>query len=246
MTEALKRDDAVEILRMINVCKVHLKRQNLYSCLINIRDALKKALHTKMLPQDEKQIFEEINNFQKTLFESKVYREFFGPATFHNNEPKTILDFINMLIDVEEEEMREKLDTLTDSQSIVDYAGKLSIEEKISLAKAALDRGDFGKARELLEDDEEAASMLFELYVDLGIKLRKEREFEKAIREYQKALFIYPDDECIYYNMARVYLEMGAVDSSVKAIEKALELNPNFTQAIELRKYIKHQDGNTS
>ncbi|MCX7817043.1 MAG: tetratricopeptide repeat protein [Syntrophales bacterium] len=241
MTETIKRDAANEMLRLLNTCKVHLKKQNLYSCLINFREVLKKALSTKMLAQDEKQVLEEINSFQKALFDSKIYRDFFGPATFHNNDLKTTLDFINMLIDVEEEEIRDKSKTLNDSQIVDSFVGNLSLEEKISFAKAALDRGDLGKAQEILEGDEEAANMLFELLVDLGIRFRKKREFEKAIREYHKALLIYPDDECVYYNMARAYLEMGAFDLAEIAIEKALELNPNFTQAIELRKYLKHQ-----
>ena len=68
-------------------------------------------------------------------------------------------------------------------------------------------------------------------YNRLGIALRRQKKFSEAIRYYQKALKIDPQNDNLYYNIARAYHESGDKKKSLEALEKALEINPDFWEA---------------
>ncbi|MFH1090674.1 MAG: tetratricopeptide repeat protein, partial [Pseudomonadota bacterium] len=74
------------------------------------------------------------------------------------------------------------------------------------------------------------------VYNSLGIIYRRQGRLDDAIEQYQKALRVHPRDEHIYYNLARVYLEMNDFENSEKALKTALEINPEFSPAREMRR----------
>lgn len=62
----------------------------------------------------------------------------------------------------------------------------------------------------------------------LGIVLKKQGKWQKAIEHYQKALEIAPDDEGLYYNMGMAYVDGGNNQMAAKCLDKALRINPGF------------------
>lgn len=74
------------------------------------------------------------------------------------------------------------------------------------------------------------------IYNRLGIALRKQKKWKKAIEEYKKAINIESDNETIFYNMAMAYLEGdilegGKKKEAIQCLKKAAEVNPNFKDA---------------
>ena len=69
-----------------------------------------------------------------------------------------------------------------------------------------------------------------------GIQLRKKSKIEKAILRYTKALVYNPNDEVLHYNLARSYREAGSIDEANSSVRKALDIRPDFPEAILLLK----------
>ncbi len=62
----------------------------------------------------------------------------------------------------------------------------------------------------------------------LGIALRRQGRWQDAVTEYDRALEISPDDENLLFNKAVAYAEGSSYPGAVKAVEKALAINPDF------------------
>ena len=62
----------------------------------------------------------------------------------------------------------------------------------------------------------------------LGIALRKQGKWEKAVIEYKKAQKISPNDEHLYYNIALAFAEGKDFRRALEQVSQALELNPDF------------------
>ncbi|HPC00580.1 MAG TPA: tetratricopeptide repeat protein [Syntrophales bacterium] len=240
MAEAMKREEVAELLRDLNECQVHLKRNNVYSCLRRFREVLRRVQKTRMLAQDERLVMKEINAFQGDLAASRAYRDMYGPATFRDNDLKTTLDFLEMLIDLKEEELREEREAVERSQKVDDSPAEGSRALAMK-AKEALDRGDWGTAGEIIKDDEAATDMVFNMLVSAGIEHRRRHDPDRAIAEYRKALVIQPDDEGLYYNIARACVEKRDWEGAWEAVEQALEINPDFAEGRNLGHFIKRE-----
>lgn len=60
----------------------------------------------------------------------------------------------------------------------------------------------------------------------LGISLRKQGKWREAIAEYLRVLAVVPGSATLLYNMAMAYSEGGETSKALKAVEKALKLDP--------------------
>lgn len=77
------------------------------------------------------------------------------------------------------------------------------------------------------------------VYNSLGIIYRRQGRLRDAIEQYKKALLVHPTDENVYYNLSRAYLEVREFDQATVALEKSLEVNPDFTPARELKRAVE-------
>jgi len=232
----IKRDEVTQIMKKLQDCRVHLKRDNVYSCLNGFREALEKTLSTRMLPADKKQLHLDINSFQQELSTSRAFLHLYGPVTFKDDDIETALDFMKQLIQIKEEEIVEAME----SQLAGGTSGKAQddLQQRIQAIMMFVEQGDFAEARDMAEKDEEAADALIEMYNTSGIQLRKEKNFEKAISTFKKALFVRPDDEGLYYNMSRAYIESGDWKSAQESIKEGLKTNPDFQEGVQLLAFI--------
>ncbi len=232
MDEAIKREETALIAKKLSDCKRHLQKGNIYSCLIDFREALEKLLTTKMLPSDQREFNKEINEFQQRLADSKTFKDVYGPISFRDNEPKTTLDFIRQLVHVKEEEIVATLEESKKSTAAED-------EDKINKIKALIGKGDHAEAKELINDDEKIASVLVHYYNGKGIQFRREGRYIEAIAEFKKALVAQPDDEGLYYNIARGYIGRKEWKEAKEAVEESLRINAGFKEGIDLLNQIK-------
>jgi tetratricopeptide (TPR) repeat protein len=237
MAGEIKREDAGWITKKILECRLHLKKENIYSCLATFKDALEKMHTTRMLPIDEKKLNQEINAFQTDLASSRAFRHLYGPVTFKDDDIATALDFMKQLIQIKEEEIAEAMEIQKDGATSGDKTNDL--QKRIQEIMLCAEKGDFDIARGLAEKDEEAADALIEGYNASGIQSRMAGDFDKAVMTFKKALFVRPDDEALYYNMARSYIEAGDWKSANRTMEEGLKNNPAFQEGLRLQTFIR-------
>ena len=75
----------------------------------------------------------------------------------------------------------------------------------------------------------------------LGIALRKMKRYDKAEQYFLHALSLESDDPNLYFNLGRLYLDWMDWEKTVIFAEKALALNPEFTEAAKLAAYAKRK-----
>ena len=232
MDEAIVRERASEISRTLANCRKFLTQGNVYSCLTGFKDAMEKMVVTRMLPQDEKDLQEGINDFQRQLMASTAFKNTFGPVTFQENENETTLSFVRQLVCVSEEEIARKL-----------ADGEESQENRALTIMRLIDKGEHEKARALIGTNEDLLGFILHTYNALGIQARKDGDFDKAVAEFNKALSVSPDDEALLYNLARAYAAKKEKKPAVESIQKALKINPAFTEAQTLLNHLQQSAG---
>jgi tetratricopeptide (TPR) repeat protein len=236
MAGEIKREDAGRITGKLHECRVHLQKDNIYSCLIGFRDVLEKMHNTRMLPGDEKKLYQDINEFQTELAASRAFRHLYGPVTFKDDDIDTALDFMKQLIQIKEEEIAAAMESQRN--------GNLSSEKPADLQRRVqeimlhVEKGDFDTARNLAEKDEEAADALIDIYNTSGIQFRVDGDFDQAVATFKKALFVCPADEGLYYNMARSYIAAGDWKSANSTMEEGLKRSPDFQEGLRLQAFI--------
>ncbi|MBW2062574.1 MAG: tetratricopeptide repeat protein [Deltaproteobacteria bacterium] len=64
--------------------------------------------------------------------------------------------------------------------------------------------------------------------------MRRQGKLDESLRFFEQALAATDDDEHLYFNTGQVYSQMGNREAARPLLIKALELNPDFTEAAEL------------
>ena len=120
---------------------------------------------------------------------------------------------------------------------------KENLKANFGKGKAHIALGETAKAKEHFERMAQNEKLYSEDYKhllnELGITLRRNRMFDEAVKNYRKALEIDTNDEALHYNMARAYKEWGNKPEALNSIRKAVELNPEFTEALDFLKSLK-------
>ncbi len=235
MDEVIKREEASTIAKELSDCERHLRKGNIFSCLVCFEGVLKKMLHTKMLPGDSKQLNQDINTFQHDLAASDIFKDVYGPVTFRDDDIATALDFMKQLIEIKDEETR----ALLAGESDADTLGNVAVAPQLQQIKVLIEKGDYADAQEIIADDEELVSLLVDEYNAAGIEHRRAGRHEEAIKEFRKALVVLPQDEGLYYNLARTMIAKEAWKEAAETIGAGLQINPDFTEGMKLLKYIR-------
>ncbi|WP_027184665.1 tetratricopeptide repeat protein [Desulfovibrio inopinatus] len=74
-----------------------------------------------------------------------------------------------------------------------------------------------------------------------GISLRKQKNYDEAIKFYQKGLEVNPDDDHLVFNIARAYFEKGLIAPCKRLLEKALSMNPELKEARRFAEFLETQ-----
>ncbi len=142
------------------------------------------------------------------------------------------------------EKHRDKGETFS---AELEFNNALSIDEEniranFGLGLTYLDRGDDSRANDIFERlvklDAAFEPEHKHLFNEFGINLRKNKMYVQSVEYYERALELAETDENLHYNMARAYYEKEEFSKAYKSLEKALELNPSFSEAQQFRKFL--------
>ncbi len=115
----------------------------------------------------------------------------------------------------------------------------------IKAGQLFIQRNQFNEARETILAALQVNPQSVNPYNTLGIVYRKSGDYHKSIQYYELALKISPYDEKIHYNLAHVFLETDQKKRAIEALEKALALNPEFTEARRFKEHLLTRDSDT-
>lgn len=237
MAEAVKRGDIDAILKKLNDCRANLKLGKVHACLITFRDSLIKINKTNMLPQDRKAVMENVEEFQKLLAESKNFKDIFGPVSFQEGDPETVLQFVQELITVEEESILTSLKS--ESEAPPSDTADLEPDKFGPVLMMLFEKGDMDKVQALVGENPNLKAWMVDQFNTAGINYRKEKKFEAAITEFHKAIAIDPQDEFLFYNLARSSFEKGDPAAAAEALKAGLAINSDFSAGQEMLAYIE-------
>ncbi|MCX7982235.1 MAG: hypothetical protein N2572_04900, partial [Syntrophales bacterium] len=161
----IRREDVGAIVKALNESNFLLTRKNLYSSIVKFREALEKMLHTPMLPADEREIKNMVNEFQYRLASSRIFFECYGPVSFRDNDVETTLDFLKQLILVKEEEIKEEMER---SRREEEARGKKEEFPQAEAVRILIEKGDYELARELIGDNEDLLNYIVDYYNERG------------------------------------------------------------------------------
>lgn len=110
-----------------------------------------------------------------------------------------------------------------------------NIRANFGIGLVYLQRGDKDKAelvlRRLVGLEAAFESRHKHLFNEFGMELRKSGMFAQALEYYARALDFAQDDEHLFFNVARAHLENNDIPEARKALQRALALNPGFSEA---------------
>ena len=112
------------------------------------------------------------------------------------------------------------------------------------LANIHLQRGDFGRARDIIFKAIKLQPNRPDYHSNLGSAFRGLKNSLKAIKAYQSALSYMPDHFESQFNLACVYFENGNLESAAEAFSKTIHLKPRFPAAHEQLAEVFRQQGN--
>ncbi len=241
MTETIKTDDVPLIWKRLHEAQRHLKQKNIKQTLIGLKDVLQRRLDTPMLAADQRELDKEIRAFQPALFASKAFKDVFGPVSFQDNDPETLLAFVLQLIRVQEQDLMETVYPDLTPQTGDQGSQNAEIVERAEIIMEFMETGDLPTAKQLLSGDEKLCAYVGNSYNQSGITNRQRGLFERSIDNYMKALIALPEDEGLYYNIARAHYEQGSMQQAVAAINTALKINPDFLEGNDLLRFFMRQ-----
>lgn len=110
-----------------------------------------------------------------------------------------------------------------------------NIRANFGIGLVYLQQGDKDKAdlvlRRLVDLEAAFEARHKHLFNEFGMQLRKAGMCGQALEYYTRALDFAQDDENLYFNIARAHLENNDLAGAKKALQRALALNPGFSEA---------------
>ena len=95
------------------------------------------------------------------------------------------------------------------------------------LTRIRIENGRYQEAIDTAVEGLEIEPSNFELNFNIALALKKNKEYELALKFYQRAEKLSPDMAIIPFNMSSVYFYLGEPKKSTEMLEKALKLAPN-------------------
>ena len=106
---------------------------------------------------------------------------------------------------------------------------------RFGLGRVYLARGEQDKAKEVFSEVTSCGMVSQAEQVsicnDVAIELRKAGLVREAVDQYRQALEVTNDDEHLWFNLARLLDESGQGALAARLMEKAIQINPEFSEA---------------
>jgi tetratricopeptide (TPR) repeat protein len=136
---------------------------------------------------------------------------------------------------------KKKKGKLNEAVSVIEDGLKIKEDPMLLwiLGRTYYKRGNYLRAKELLEKANSIDPEFYFSYNDLGIVLMKMKKFGDANAAFSVALAIQPDSAEINYNIAQKLLMMEKNNEALNYAKKALELEPDSESIKKLIKKIE-------
>lgn len=113
----------------------------------------------------------------------------------------------------------------------------------LMMSQKYIQEEEYTKANELLTDASNEDDLSADYYFLLSFTEIKLGNIDDAEQNLIMATEFNPSYHEAYYNLALVYLELQQIDKAAKQVEKAVQLQPNRQEYVDLYNEIKHMRG---
>lgn len=175
-------------------------------------------------------------------------RQIFQEVVRINPNSLIVKNFLEKMSGEEERRRGEKELHRKEYQSAIENF-KISIQlnpdnvrTKLGLISGYLEIGEINKPIEVIGSIVGVETDDLDDYIvlanRLAIRLRKEGQFDDAIKVFRKALKQDPDDPTLYFNLAMSHLKKDEKDFAKNYLKQAIQIDPEFQEAKDLLKKI--------
>lgn len=243
-----------------------LKQGQGISAATAIRDAARMVGRVALLKKEQDEFVSLLQTATEYMkYDKKISRIFPLSISYTPGQEESLADLMNQIIESLQEtnleEAREKHEEYQGAQLLKAQkylqAGKLEEGRKILVqlqeeysedVELVTEIGEIFARAGLYEDAARHLGLAARLTPDsahvlnrLGIVLRRLERFEEAERIYSRAVALEQTDPNLYFNMGRLYLDMGQWSQVRAAVTKALELEPDFAEAVKMLAYAERK-----
>ena len=242
---ATKITNVAELFHRFHSCEMQLKQGKIAACLIAFKEVIDKMSSIPVTEKEKTELNQGVELFLRNLAAHKKFQEIFGNMSFGDTDLQTNLEFIKSMIVAQEEEIIDRLKKDEEAAEAMrleidqkEQARREEILKDIAEAVQLIDQNNLSAAMEIVNKDEEIRLGVVNHYNDEGIKMREEKALAGAVENYNKALNLAGKDEHLHYNIARAYFEEGDTQKAEEYLDKALKINPAFSEGKEFYNYV--------
>ncbi|MEE9274148.1 MAG: tetratricopeptide repeat protein [bacterium] len=120
---------------------------------------------------------------------------------------------------------------------------KKNVKANFGLGKSYIGTGDTEKAKEVFanlgQNEELYKKENKHTFNEMGILLRKQEFYEQALMHYRRAIEIDPKDPVLFFNLGRAFFHSGDKVESIRSLEQAISLKPDFTHAQDFMEHVR-------
>lgn len=236
---------AAELFHRFHTCEMQVKQGKIASCLITFKLIIDGLNTVNLTGKEKKELSESLDGFLRKLSDHKKFKEIFGEVSFGDTDLKTNLEFVRSMIDAQEQEIVEKVrkdeeaaETERINMEKMEQQKKKELRQKIEEAVNLMNENKLSEALKIIGEDGEIKEAVVFYFNNEGIEQRKLKNLEGAENHYAKALSLSPQDENLYYNIGRIYYEQNQLDKAESQLDRALKINPDFTEGTLFYKHL--------
>ncbi|PKF63443.1 hypothetical protein CW745_00930 [Psychromonas sp. psych-6C06] len=111
---------------------------------------------------------------------------------------------------------------------------------KLEAAETSIWRNNQQNAYQAYQQEQyQLASELYQNDFDRGAALYKNKQYQEALEAFTEAASRAPDHAEVFYNQGNSYAQLQELDKAIDAYDKALAINPDFTQAEQNKQIVE-------
>lgn len=257
--------ELVKSRKKLNAVSTQLKQGKYMTAVQSVHDGLILFLKTQVMKNEREEFEEIIQKVTYSLNSNAELRKIYPLIiTYEPGKERELLDAMRELLQELQKALNEEVQgdrdaieahktaELAKGQDHLDNqeydAAKTTFDKlvkafggdtdlKADIADRYLNAGRYQEAFLMLEDALNDDPNAIHLYNRIGMVLRKMKDFDTAEKYYLKALTLSSDDEYLHYNVGRLYYDWRKWAKMGKAAQNAVDINPNFTEAVKMLKF---------
>lgn len=240
------------VFNLVSSVNNHILHGALETAMKDLVKALKLYLRVQVIKKEKDLLEDQFYDLELKISNHPKFVATYGPVSFAKGEHKRAIDFLGQLINVEPDSVKEKMERFQkflDSESLdeakvlvreIMIDPDIELKHLVTIGDSYLNANMWKEAQDIYRSINKKSPNSIHFLNRMAMSLRKNGQFEEALAYYQKVARQAPLDEGVYYNIAVAYVEWGKLKKAARALDMALEINPDFEKAQELKTNLKH------